>query len=322
MTVRIITTNADTPKRPGFPAVLLQSSLGRCYCFTGLGAQLILAVVLMQAGGIPALAPVVIGSLGLLMRWTATPVLFLCMFVYFLAFPDGLPVWNVPSDIPRSFCRIQDMILVFFVAVYFVCYFRMLSLSHYALSPDRGPRSDMRGSSPVLRVTRNTFESELSPVAITLLIMVLITQIAYLMMNHLLIDMRAFPPVHWVDDLSSRHRMSWSPEFPVALHRLLVFILGMTTLMGIIGFSLWYWGLNRLSAQEARMVILDTSWRESRRELNRQAKWRAWIQRRMPRQSFLAEMRQYLQWILWIVLVALMTILVVAGISYIKFVTE
>ncbi|MCZ2341251.1 MAG: hypothetical protein LC104_05570 [Bacteroidales bacterium] len=322
MTVRILTTDTDTPKRPGVLEMLTQSSLGRCYLFTGLGAQCILAVALAQAGGLPALAPIVIGCLGLLMRWTATPILFLMLFVFFLAFPEGLPVWNVRSDIPRSFCRVSDLILVFVTVAYLVCYYRMLGLLHDAMPSSRTSRGSSQDLSPVLRRENHSFESEYIPIAAVLFIVLILVQIAYLMMNHLLIDMRAFPPVHWVDEFATRHRMSWTPEFPVALHRLLVFILGTTIIVSIVGFSLWYWGLNRLQPQEARMMIRDVSWRESRRELNRQAKWRAWVQRRMPRPSFLVEMRQYLQWILWVVLVVLILILVIGGISYIRFIME
>jgi hypothetical protein len=50
--------------------------------------------------------------------------------------------------------------------------------------------------------------------------------------------------------------------------------------------AFWYWRLTRLSPGEARMVLLDTGWRESRRELNRQEKWRAWgLARRRPKSA-------------------------------------
>jgi hypothetical protein len=301
---------------------LLEPSPARSYLLAGLGAQLILAVALGMTGGMTALAPAVIGSLGLLMRWTAIPIITLLMLAYFLAFPDGQPVWNVRSDIPRSFCRTNDLLLVFVAAVYYVCYFRLLAVNDRTTPPEHeSPRHSDTASSQE-RTIPHEHKIDTIQIATVLFIATIIAQISYFIINHLLIDMRAFPPVHWINGSLPRQRMSWSPEFHDTLHRTLAFILGATTLIGIVWFGLWYWCLQRLSRVEARMLIRDSSWRECRRELNRQAKWRAWVQHRMPHPRFATEMRQYLQWILWIVLLSMMLVLVVAGISYIMFIME
>ena len=61
-------------------------------------------------------------------------------------------------------------------------------------------------------------------------------------------------------------------------------LMAVVTLPAALAF--WYWRLTRLSPGEARMVLLDTGWRESRRELNRQEKWRAWgLTRRRPKSA-------------------------------------
>jgi hypothetical protein len=44
----------------------------------------------------------------------------------------------------------------------------------------------------------------------------------------------------------------------------------------VAGFGFWYWRLARLTAEEGAAILLDTGWRESRRELSRREVWLAW----------------------------------------------
>ena len=63
------------------------------------------------------------------------------------------------------------------------------------------------------------------------------------------------------------------------------------------------------------MILNDTIWREHRREMQRQAHWRAWASGGTLFPSFRNEARQWLQWLLWLILVVLIAVLIGVGVT-------
>ena len=65
---------------------------------------------------------------------------------------------------------------------------------------------------------------------------------------------------------------------PTGANRFL-FLIGLVGSGGLaFGFVFWYRSLQRMRVEHAQMFLLDTAWRETRSELSRQEKWRAWGQ--------------------------------------------
>ena len=298
--------SATRPTHPHGP------SLGFHYLFTGLASQIVLAVTLAQTGGPLAAFPSLVGALGLVMRWTATPVIVLFMLTYVLVYPTGLPLPSPVSDIPRSHFRLTDIMLAAAIGLYFASHYRMLSLRYQAVPLNDGQRHPQK-TAPVVRPSTNTFESELARLGVTLIIAIGAGQIVWYFVCQFAVDAWAFPPVRVIPESVRGGPIPWPPEFSRPAHRLLLFAGGLAGLGSAVWFGMWYWRLSRLTRAEAEMCALDSGWRESRRELNRQAKWRAWTTGHSVRPTAWRDFRDAFQWILWLILAGLLVTLAIVG---------
>lgn len=308
---------ASHPPPATLANLLAQPSPARSYLFVGLSALTVLTVAqVLDASGDPvAVAPALVGAVGLLLRWTSTPIIVLIMLVYFLMFPSGEPINPGRSDIPRSQFRLKDMIYVAMAGIYFLAHYRLLSLTTRAVPADAVGRTRSKRR-PVVRSSDGPFEREAGRGALVLLAATLLGQIAWYVINVFAIDLQRFPPIRLIPDLIGSRRIPWPPLLSTPLHRLLVMIFLMAVVGGLIWFVTWYWRLLRLNRDEARMIVLDAGWREGRRELNRQAKWRSWGLGHALRPSFFSEARDWLQWVLWLVLAVLLIVLIGMAVSY------
>ena len=248
--------------RPGseFPALRLiapwlpGSLLARQYLFAGLAVQFILAVALLQLGGVFSLFVPLLGAVGLIFRWTAIPIIVLVLFGYCLLFPDGDPFLTLQSEVPGSHFRMLDLALCSLLMVSMYCHYSYLSLSLQAMPEDplpapvrpgstviRGKTTDL--SRPIIRPSSETFESEFLEIVAVVAIAVLLAQLAWYGLTHLAIDFRENPPLRWITDSyrTSRTQALWPTGMSPAIHRMLIF--AALVLIGGIGcwFVFWYW---------------------------------------------------------------------------------
>ena len=89
---------------------------------------------------------------------------------------------------------------------------------------------------------------------------VLVGQVVWLLVSELRLDFRGLPPLRLARPaVSVREYVSAEP-----LYRFLTLsgVLALSVLPAALAF--WYWRLTRLGPGQARMVLLDTAWRESR----------------------------------------------------------
>ena len=61
----------------------------------------------------------------------------------------------------------------------------------------------------------------------------------------------------------------------MAVSRFLLFTLGFGCVVGLARFAFWYWQIRQWNREEAKLLLLDTGWLESRREYSRIETWRA-----------------------------------------------
>lgn len=275
-----MSTAADAPW-PATHVAWLRDPVARNYLFVGLASLLIAAAALVfRHGNLLAALPVAVAALGLLVRSPVLPGLFLVVLNLAVV---PLTVWlhgTGLSDAPVSHFRVMDLVLVAATLTYFACQYRLLSLTLQGMPPDAPVGLQRKGDKPPKRPGATVPPEEMGRMFAVIAACVVVGQVVWLLVSELRPDIRNVPPLRL-----ARPAASWT-EYRSAepLNRFLMVagLMAVVTLPTALTF--WYWRLTRFSPGEARMVLLDTGWRESRRELNRQEKWRAWgLIRRRPK---------------------------------------
>jgi hypothetical protein len=285
-----MSTTPDRPADAPWPLARLawlRDPAARNYLFVGLASLLVVAAALFFLHGHPLAAlPVAVAALGLLLRSPVMP----CLFLVALA-ATAVPTWawmnpKPYSDVPLSHFRLMDLVLVGAALTYFVCQYRLLSLAAQGMPPDTPAGQRRKADKPPRRPGHLVPPEEMGRMFAGIVACVVIGQVAWLLIGELRLDFSAFPPLRLpapsaLLPQSGAHydRSAWVTRFLLAAG-----LIAGAVLPAALVF--WYWRLTRLGAGEARMVLLDTQWREARRELNRQEKWRAWgLSRRRPKRA-------------------------------------
>jgi hypothetical protein len=253
----------------------------RNYLFAGLAALAMVFVVLFERGSdLGGLLLVVLGVFGLALRWAAAPPAFVLVLTYFLAFPFG-----VPDPVPRggfeildSRFRVADLLLAFSVVIYLACQYRVLGLVSQAIPFDtRVPGKD---EEPTRRPAALIRPGEIARLLWLTGGVVLAGQLAWLFVTSAeVIPGEAFPL-----RLVSTGRVYGGGgtraglSEPAARFVVLAGLIFFPALLARLVFG--YWRLKVMGPAEARMVVLDTAWNETRREHDRVEKWRARGRRR------------------------------------------
>ncbi|OWK47011.1 hypothetical protein [Fimbriiglobus ruber] len=268
------------PKRPAAKSVWAESlarfndPAARTYVFLGMGALLVVGTtVFLNNGPLAAILPCLLAVAGLLVRQqTAMPILFLVSLAALIIDPVNLWLYGSRSisDIPRSHFRLTDLILAVAVTVYFLSQFRLFSLTSQAMPSDT-PGGGVRPGGLIVRPGGNVPDDEIARLLMLAAGCAIAAQFVWAFLA-LRVDFRAVPPLTIAKYGSPTEPGNPSQDWS----RFLIFAGIVAAVVVPAGLVFWYWRLNRLTAPEARMILLDILWREGRREFNRQEKWRAW----------------------------------------------
>jgi hypothetical protein len=273
----------------GDPANRYRDPAVRNYLFAALAALLVVAAAMFVRGGLPAaVMPVCFALLGLFTRWAGMPRVFLVVLCYFIILPLGFPLLGGAasgSAIPGSHFQMMDVILAGAVIVYFACQYRLTSLTQQGMPFDVPPAQRPKDAQPPRRPASIVADDEMGRLFLAAGLCVLLGQFVWLVVTEFRPALGRVPPFTTTGldytDVGNRFLMLG----------VLAAVVGLAA-----GLSFWYWRLARLSAAEARMMLLDVQWFESRRELNRQEKWRAWGRARSrPRPAKRRKRRSFLE---------------------------
>lgn len=272
------------PTRPAKPPAAVPVGVGegpRDYLFIGVAAVLVIGLVLLaRSGGTPYVLLAIAPALGaLLVRATILPAVFLAVLVYLAVHPDGLPVGlPPPASVSQAHFRIVDLVFVAAVGVYFVAYFRLTSLKYRILAATvtlpavAGPPQSP--AVPVARQGATVAGDEYARAFAQVLGLTFASALAWQVTNVVSVEPLRVPPFRLEvtgNDITSR--------FLVAAGALAFGALVFGSLVG-------YWSASKIRPAVARQFLLDLGWAESRRELNRREKWRAWGRGQLTREPF------------------------------------
>lgn len=258
------------------PFKVLRDPGARNYLFSGLSALAILFVIMFQRGSdLGGLMMVAIGAGGLVFRWPSAPVFLLFVLTYFLIFPFGLPPADEnPFEIEDGRFRVTDLVLVASVVVYLASHYRIYGIAAQAFPPEsKFPRP---GDKPVRRPAAMIRPEEVTRLLYLTIAMVVAGQLVWLFVSGLEVDALGEFPLKVVS--RQRYRAP-TTEFPLFMSRF-VLLSGLLFFGSVlVRLAFGYWGLRRMGSGEARMVLQDTAWSETRRERVRVEMWRTQVQR-------------------------------------------
>lgn len=236
---------------------------------------------------------VLFGTAGLFLRWTAAPVLMLLLTTYFELFPAGKPLLG--SDDPwgprRNSFRIEDMLLTMGLLVYVASQYRLFGILVQALPSENEGTTTGDANQPIRRPTTAISIVEFPKMIWLAAIAVFAAQITWGFLVFFQVETEGSFSVKYV-----RHFLPETAAQENALHSaasrfvlLSAIVLGISVIAHVV---LWYHRMRVLTPDEAKMIVLDTAWNESRREYARVASWQAWANARTRRRTDTTEGEQ------------------------------
>jgi hypothetical protein len=210
-----------------------------------LGSAAVLAAGLFaERGGSAGLAVGAVAVVGLLARWRPTPPLLLLLTAYLCLFPDGRPVEPVGRGVSAG-VRVGELLIAAAVVAYTAAFYRTLTA--------RVEGAD--DADPVWPTVAAAATAAVGGWAA--LVVVARYQPDYAR------------PLRFV---RVNEFVATPLEQIVGRFVMLAGLLG--ALVGGAAGGLWLLRLNRLTPAEARVLLVDTRWRETRSELARAEAWR------------------------------------------------
>jgi hypothetical protein len=237
------------------------------YRLAGLLSLAVLVVGLAGRGDpTPVLILAAIAGINLWIRYSGGPFLILAGITWLLIYPFGIPgITNIGETNPETAFRLEDMIVLIAATVHLQCQFRGLGFARRYI-PAAQP-----GEQPLLRPETIAPPTEYGQALAIILLAMLAAEFFWWMLLASRVDLLAFPPLR---------RLGVEPRGAVLLDppngRVLLTIGIVAMVVGVSSAAFWLWRWATIPASEAQMLLLDTLWRENRRELNRQEYWRAW----------------------------------------------
>lgn len=255
----------------------------RNYLFVGLAAVAMVFVVMFQRGSdMGGLMLLVIGGAGLVLRWPAAPLFFLLVLFWFLVFPFGFhaPLEN-PYELIEGRFRFDDLMLIMAVTVYLVCHYRIYGLTAQAIPFEtRFPRKEEK---PPRRPAALIQPGEIARVFYLAAAAAIAGQLMWLFASHTEVIVRNGISFRFAEPrpVGPRTRTGLSGETTRFILLAGLFFFG--TMLARLLFG--YWRLRQMGPAEARMILQDASWDETRRERARVENWRAWGHRKQQEES-------------------------------------
>jgi hypothetical protein len=253
----------------------------RNFAFAGLGALGMIFLILFQQGGdIGGLIVVVLGALGILLRWSASPVLILFVVTYFMVFPFGIPGETLGGqwEIEEGRFRVTDVMLVMSVLVYLACQYRIYGFVSQALPYEGAARR--KDEKPARRPPALVRPSEIGVLLAVCAAFVVLGQLIWWAANSLEVVPTADFPLRWAEPDRARRGSLLPGGMNTGTARFVV-LAGFAffgTILARLVFG--YWRLRAMGPAEGGMILLDGGWSETSRERQRQEAWRAWGRKR------------------------------------------
>lgn len=266
-----------TPERPPSMMEMFREPAARNYVFVGLAALFIFYSLFKNTAG-PEMGIwllVLIAVPGLIARWVISPILFLILITYLLFDPrfDNLIMmlegssraWLSSYGRRRLDLEFDHLLLGASILFYLIAQYRLLSLVHQSMPNDPPPRRKGQPEPTAPRRPAKLFTEREMAFALGIgLLSVLLGAIAW-----------------WAISGYERGEQigyTWGIARPFA--RLMLFVWAFITGSILTGVLFRYLALRRMTRLEARLMLQDMFFDETRREQERIYRWQRWYRGR------------------------------------------
>jgi hypothetical protein len=229
--------------------------------YVGLGAAslgLLLLVLLERGQNLVVSALIlIVGAVGLLNAQRLAPILVLALVTVNELFKQFGSDIDLDSELLPVF-RVGDVVLCAALLGYVAAQYRIQGLSHFILPADDPPeitRNPSRTPLPRKRSGHSVTSQELSLLAVSLPFWAILAQLVWTWLNY------------------PRVLLGW--DWRVA--RAAVCLLGLIACLWVTNHVLDYARRRRMTLAEARLLLQDTLWNETRGEQRWFARWLAWF---------------------------------------------
>jgi hypothetical protein len=246
----------------------------RTYIFVGLSALVVFYTLMPERSGdtglkLGALLTIIIAVPGLISRWVISPILVLILVTYLLFDPSfgnlsrylegRSPIGPVSRG--HNDLYMNDFLLVACILVYMIAHYRVMSFVHKSMPDDPAPRRKGQPEPDIPRRPAKLFgEREF--------VVLFCVGIGSIFGGALLWEI--------IQGLESRFRLGGNWGITRSFSRFIVFMWSVGTGVVLVGVVFRYLALIRMSWFEARLIVQDQFWLETRREQERIYRWRAW----------------------------------------------
>jgi hypothetical protein len=247
------------------PAVLLYTLLG------AVALAVLWLALAQQAAGLFSFIPILVGVLGLLLRFRWTPALVLLSLAAALFYEQiAMGSWLWRWHTLRSGFNLSDLLLCGSLLVFVGAHYRLQGLVLNIMPVDPRRREVTRGSEgrppdrlprsagPVLKARRSS--GLVSPGELTLM---LLTVPLWVLLGQVL----------WKVLAMEREVLGWAPW----LVRLLVLFWGLGVVLYLGATLLRQLERRRMSPEEGRLLLQEALWRGTRAGQRRASRWLAWL---------------------------------------------
>lgn len=253
---------------PGWLALLAQPG-ARQYLFLALAALAVYCILMSgrthgPGGNLGTLLTLIITIPGLIGRWAISPALFLILTTYLAVDPNFESwLWGIRGGGGAG--PIENLMQAACILVYLMAQFRLLSLLHKSMPDDPPPRRTGQPEAAPRRRPAATFaDRELSALLVVALGSILAGCAGWLLLLAI--------------ESAQRLGDAWGIKRPFALLVLFFWAFMSASTLTIVFFR--HRALQRMSRIEARLMLLDMFWVETRREQERIYRWRRWRRNR------------------------------------------
>jgi hypothetical protein len=248
--------------------------LVRDYSAVALGALAVSGLILyFERLGIWGLVVVLVGVVGVLVRWGLAAGLFLVLLTVFTLFEPHVSFH--PGRFRRRGTDMTDLILAVAVVAYVAAQLRLQTLTRFAVPPDprrqfRPPGKRVKGRwlLPTEPAHRTTAEGNPGEVVLLLIGAAIFVLVASLLWFRLASES---PPM-WVD-------------FPPPLWHIVVVVWSTVLALAAMHAFLAYLGRTYAGRDESLLYLQDQLWTATRGEQRRLNRWLAWARLRRQRKE-------------------------------------
>jgi hypothetical protein len=253
---------------------LLRTPPARSYLFIALAALAIYCILMSGRSSavgddLGTLLTVVVAVPGLIGLWAASPMLFMLSTTYQLIDPNFTRLLTGLQGRQRDTGHAEDLLLAGTILVYLMAQFRLLSLLHKSMPDDPPPRRIGQREPAAQRRPPNTFaEGEIIVMFVLALGGVLAGYLGWLTIAEL--------------ERGRRVGAAWGVQRPFA--QLAMFFWAFMSAWALAAVVFGYRAWRRMSWAQARMMLHDIGWAETRREQERIRRWQRWLEKRPKKQ--------------------------------------